>query len=417
MTAPPATATPPAPAPAGELEAGRSAGGGWLPAAVLAGGLALTAAAVASASGVSVSALHRIHADAASLHDVAKVYNGWTSANFDPFADHRLRALTVLLTVAYLWSVTALGSVVIGAMRGSERWPRAVRLLAGFLPGYLMVLAPLQLVFAAAPLVTAAWISVAGVTIAALVAGRRSLAGGVTALGRDRLARRRWGITTAGVAGVAVLAALHRLQAGRNFMVSDSVQVLLDAAHDQLLGGAGAHLLQWDQQSDEWVFSAPLMFTSHAGADYLFPLYAAQCLGLASFACLVFGIVHTLAWRRRTLAASVATGAVLLSTPAIYPWYYISLVGGQNPTIWLGHPGRFIGIVAPWAALLLLARHRGRAAVAVGFATLGLGFASVHVALYVLAALGAALAWTVLRGRRPQLSVHAVPRAAVHLLA
>ncbi|MCW3001073.1 MAG: hypothetical protein JWQ20_371, partial [Conexibacter sp.] len=32
-------------------------------------------------------------------------------------------------------------------------------------------------------------------------------------------------------------------------------------------------------------------------------------------------------------------------------------------------------------------------------------------------ALGAALAWTVLRGRRPQLSVHAVPRAAVHLLA
>ncbi|HMJ33192.1 MAG TPA: hypothetical protein VK501_04680 [Baekduia sp.] len=412
------TDAPPSPASDPAAPRRRGISGGWVPAALLVAGLGLTAWVVASASEVSVSALHQIHADAASLHDVGKTYvDGWSSPAFSPFVDHRLRALTLVLTVAYIASVTAIGGTVVEAIRGSEQWPRTVRLLAGFLPGYMMVLAPLQLLFAAVPLVAAAWISIVAVILAALIAQRRTIASGAVSLVVDPRTRRGSAITAGGVLVLVVLVAVQRLQAGRNFMVTDSVSVLLDAAGAQLSGGAGSHLLQWDQQSDEWLFSAPLMFTSHAGQDFMFPLYAAQCLGMASFACLVFGIVQSFAWRRQKLAAGVATAAVLASTPAIYPWYYISLVGGQNPTIWLGHPGRYAGIVAPWLALLLFGRHRPRAMIAIGFATLGLGFGSVHVAAYVLAALTAALAWTAMRGRRTELTGYAVARATVHLLA
>ncbi|MDX6717369.1 MAG: hypothetical protein QOH30_3927 [Baekduia sp.] len=414
MSAPPVTAPPP---PLAEIAGGRTPSRGWIPAAVLVGGLAGVAAIVASAAGVSVSALHHIHADAASLHDVGALNVTWPSASFNPFVEHRLRIVTLVLTVPYLCAVTALGSIVIGAVRGSARWPRLVRPLAGFLPGYLMVLAPLQLLFAAVPLVAAAWIAALGVPAAALAVHRRAAVAAVATLRADRATRRGWSLTALGAAGVVGVAAIHRLQAGRNFMVPDSVIVFLGAAASQVRGDYGSHLLQWNQQSDEWVFDAPLMFTSHASHDYLFPLYASECLGLASFACLVFGLVSTFAWRRRALAASVATGAVLMSTPAILPWFYIALVGGQNPTLWLGHTGRYVGIVGPWMALLLLRHHRRRAAVALGFATLGLGFVSVHVTLYVLAALGAALAWERLRGRRPAVSAKALPRAVVHGLA
>jgi hypothetical protein len=292
-----------------------------------------------------------------------------------------------------------------------------VRLLAGFLPGYLMVLAPLQLLFAAVPLVAAAWIAALGVPAVALAVHCRAIGASVATLRADRAARRGWSLTVLAAVGVLGIAAIHRLQAGRNFMVPDSVIVFLGAAVAQLRGDDGTHLLQWNQQSDEWVFDAPLMFTSHASHDYLFPFYASECLALASFACLVFGLVHTFAWRRRPLAATVATGAVLMSTPAIFPWFYIALVGGQNPALWLGHTGRYVGIVAPWVALLLLRRHRRAAVVAIGFTTLGLGFISVHVTLYVVAALSAALAWELLRGRRPGVSARALPRAAVHGLA
>ena len=79
-------------------------------------------------------------------------------------------------------------------------------------------------------------------------------------------------------------------------------------------------------------------------------------MGLASFAALVYGLVHTFAVRRRGLTAGLATGAILAASPAAQPIYYISLVGGQNPAMFVGHPGRYIGIVAPWAALLLRGR-------------------------------------------------------------
>jgi hypothetical protein len=390
---------------------------GWIAGAVLVVGI-LTVATIAMASGVSLVAQHHVQAGAAGLREVGKIYvPSWTSPNYNPFADHRLRAITPLLTIVYLFSAAAVGSVLVGAMRGSSQWPAAVRLLAGFLPGYLMLLGPLQLVFATVPLVPAAWLAIAGVTVAAAAVHGRSALVATRQLRHDATRRRRVLGSSAVVAGLLLLAGLHRIQMGLNFMVTDSITVFLTAAHDQLAGTLGSHLAQWDQQSDEWVFNAPLMFTSQAGRDFLLPLYATQFVGLASFGCLAFGIAHSLAPRHRRLSAGLATTVVLLLTPAIFPWFYVPLIGGHNPVVWLGHPGRFVAIAAPWVALLVLGRQGRGAIVAIGLATVGLGFVTLHATVYVLAVLAAALCWKAMRSRPANVDAELRVRTPINLLA
>ena len=415
MNAPVAT---PAPLPETPERQGRGRGApGWLAGVVLIAGLVVVAV-IAAASGVSLVAQHHIHAGAAGLHEVGKIYvPGWTSPDYNPFVEHRLRVITPLLTIVYLTSATVLGSVVVGAIRGSSQWPLAVRLLAGFLPGYLMLLGPLQLLFAVVPLVPAAWLALAGVTAATVALRGRGAVVAARRLRTDIVGRRRLVRSSAVVVGILVLAGLHRLQMGFNFMVTDSITIFLTAAHDQLAGSFGHYLTQWDQQSDEWIFNAPLMFTSHSGRDYLLPLYATQFVGLASFGCLAFGIVHSLAPGHRRASAALATAAVLLSTPAIFPWFYVPLIGGHNPVLWLGHPGRLVAIAAPWVAVLLLGRHGRGVTVAIGLATVGLGFVTLHATVYVITALAAALCWAILRNRPLHIAVRRRTQASVHLLA
>ena len=102
-------------------------------------------------------------------------------------------------------------------------------------------------------------------------------------------------------------------------MVPDSISDFLNAAGQQMRGVFGDHLAQWDQQSDEWVFNAPLMFYSAHGQDFLFPIYVTEFVGLASFAALVFGVVHSFAWRRPLLAAADRPPAPSWPPPAVDP--------------------------------------------------------------------------------------------------
>ena len=91
---------------------------------------------VATASNVSVDVLGQIHGDGTMLHEVGGTYvAGWISPQWNPFVDGRFRVLTLLVTIVYFTSVTAIGATLVAAIRGAERWPWAVRLLAGFLPG------------------------------------------------------------------------------------------------------------------------------------------------------------------------------------------------------------------------------------------------------------------------------------------
>src|SRR5262249_4794831 len=191
--------------------------------------------------------------------------------------------------------------------RGTDRWPTIVRLLAGFLPGFLMVLLPLQLLFQIVPTFTASWIALVAVPLVAIYLQRDTLSATAGRLRRNEDYAR---LTFLGVfAWLAVglfVSAMWRIQAGRYFMAPDSIGQFLQAADAQTAGALGKHLGIWDQQSDEWVFNAPLLFTSRAGHDQLFTFWATQFVALTSFVALVFGLAYTFAWRRKLLAGLLA---------------------------------------------------------------------------------------------------------------
>jgi hypothetical protein len=397
--------------------------GAWAGGAVLLAGLAVVAVSVATAKGVDLHVLHLIQGDGTSVHVVAGDYPGvWRDPAFNPFVENRLRLLTPLATLIYLVSVAGIGAPLVGAIRGASEWPRAVRFLAGFLPGYLMMLAPLQLLFAVVSPLTAAWIALVATPVVAVLVCRRSLAEAAGALRRDAGDGRRAWLTAVGVVGLIVLlCGIHRLQSGRYFMLPDSMRFFVGGADAQFQGAFGGHLAQWAQQSDEWVFSAPLIFNAHAASDQQFAYWSTQFVSMASFIALIFGLVWTFAWKRRTLAGALAVGMILVSTPAIYPWENVPIVGGSNPAFLLAHPGRLISIVAPWIALLLLRRWSGRQTVAILLATAGLAFITVDGVAFVGLAVGCAGIWRLVRGRwslRGQVpGSRRAGAAAIHVLA
>lgn len=396
---------------------GRPAPGAWSAGAVLLAGIAAVALAVAASTGVDLHDLHVIHGDGDGVHVVAGTYPGvWIDPSFNPFTEDRLRLLTPIAALVYFLGTAGIGLVFVDAIRGAAGWPRAVRLLAGFLPGYLMLLAPLQILFAAVPTFTAAWIALVATPVAALLVNRRALAATATALRHDRdRARRAW-LMAAGTIGLIVLiCAVHRLQAGRYFMLPDSIRYFVGAADAQLAGQLGDHLAQWAQQSDEWVFNAPLVFDAHVSRDEQFAYWSTQFVALASFVALIFGMVWTLAWRRRALAGALAVGLILVATPAIAPWENVAIVGGQNPAFFLAHPGRQVSVLAPWIALLILGRWSPRQTAAILLATAGLAFTTVDAVFFVAIAVGSAGLWRLVGERR--IVPSRAGRITIHVLA
>jgi hypothetical protein len=334
--------------------------------------------------------------------------------SFSPDLSHRSWLLTMLFEVTYLTSTMAIGSRLVAAIRGEDEWLAPVRMLAGFLPGYLMTLAPLQLLFTAVPLATASWIGLAAAPAWAIALHRRSLIAGARDL---RLGPpRRDGLTVAvSIALVmVVVTAVHRLQQGVFHLTQDSISVFLWGGTYQLNGAFGDYLIHWKTQTDEWLFNAPLMFSHGGNGDLWFPFYLTQSVSLAGFLCLVYGVVHRIARRRKALAGSLAAAAVFGSTLAIYPWVYVQVVGGGQPVIALAHPGRLIGIIAPCAALLIMHNPRKPPLWALALATLGLGFVTTNDLLYVGLAVTAALVWHILRGRPGTLRAPAA-RIGVHV--
>ena len=101
-------------------------------------------------------------------------------------------------------------------------------------------------------------------------------------------------------------------------------------------------------------------------------------MSVAGFLCLVYGIVHRVARRRKALAGSLAAAAVFGSTLAIYPWVYVHDRRRRTAHDCAAHPGRHIGIIAPRAAPLIMQSPRKAPLWALALTTLGLGFVTLN---------------------------------------
>ncbi len=322
--------------------------------------------------------------------------------------------LTLAFIAVYLSSTAAIGSRVVTAIQGDDHWPAPVRMLAGFLPGYVMTLAPLQLLFARVPYREASWVAVATLALVAILSHRRALLAARHDVRAGRSARRRGAGAMAVVLALVIVAVVHRLQQGLLYLTQDSITYLLSAGIAQTTGDTWHYLIHWDIQTDEWLYNAPLMFVDGGGyGDLWFPIYITQSVSVAASLCLLYGVVHRIARRRKALAAGVAVAATFGSTLAIYPWLYVLIVDGGQPLLALAHPGRYVSILAPWVAVLLLGRTRQVGAPMIALLTLGLCFVTLNALLYVGLAVAAALLWRGVRGRRAGFQERRV-RMAVH---
>jgi hypothetical protein len=322
--------------------------------------------------------------------------------------------LTLVFIAGYLSSTVAIGSRVVTAIQGDDHWPAPVRILAGFLPGYVMTLAPLQLLFARIPYREASWAAMAALPLVALLLRRRALLTALGDLRSGRSARGRGAGAMAIILALVIVAVVHRLQQGLLYLTQDSITYLLQLGIVQVSGEQWQYLIHWNIQTDEWLYNAPLMFLDGGSyGDLWFPIYITQSVSVAASLCLLYGIVHRVARRRKALAAGVAVAATFGSTLAIYPWLYVIIVVGGQPMLALAHPGRYVSILAPWVAVLLLGRTRQVGAPTIALLTLGLCFVTLNALLYVGLAVAAALLWRGVRGRRVSLQGRRA-RMAVH---
>jgi hypothetical protein len=254
----------------------------------------------------------------------------------------------------------------------------------------------------------------AALPVVALLLHRRALPASLHDLRAERSARRRGAGALAVVLALVIVAVIHRLQQGLLYLTQDSITYYLQAGIVQTTGEQWQYLIHWNNQTDEWLYNAPLMFVAGGSyGDLWFPIYITQSVSVAAFLCLLYGVVHRVARRRKSLAAGVAVAVTFGSTLAIYPWLYVIIVVGGQPLLALAHPGRHVSILAPWIAVLLLGRTRQVGAPTIALLTLGLCFVTLNAVLYVGLAVAAALLWRGVRGRRARLQERWV-RIAVH---
>lgn len=368
---------------------------GWAPAGILVIGLVALLGLAASdeqlSRAMSVAGSGR-EWDLYPVGGLLEVFDYLEIGPWEPGLARRPWWLTLGLTTTYLTSVAAIGAPLARIALGRRTWPAPVVALAGFLPGYVMVLAPLRILFSAVHYSSAAWVAVAAMPVVAGAIHRRAIRSWLGGLRARSPSLKGSGIVVL-CAGLIAFAFAHRLQAHQFFLTQDSIQTVVKAAIYQLEGSYGPYLAQWNLQSDEWVFNAPLMFTSRNVGDLWFPIYATQCVSLASFLVLIYTVVHRLTARRQALAGVLATAAVFGMSLAIQPWLYVTTIIGGQPVSEVGHPGRQVAMLAPVFAVLGVAGMRRSWTVPICLATIGLGFITINGLLWVLVAVAVACAW------------------------
>jgi len=325
-----------------------------------------------------------VHYDAAESFPPGEVWTApsgytWDTTQFDPFAGPGPGLNELVLLAVFYGSTFVIGERILRAFDATAGWSRPLRLGAGFLAAYVPVLVFVRLVTLRIDLELAPWLCLVSMGV---VAGRilhldrcerraRTSAAPGTASTRPRRA-------ALGVATVYAVIAIWTYQSGRNFLVSDSIIGFLRIIRDQPLD----YLPRFGKQSDEFVYNAVPVYALRSSDTYALWFWLTNALGKASMACLLYGTSLTLC-RGRRIPAVLSACLVLFATPVADPRFYTSLFGGQNPTMYLGHAGRFLGIVLPLLVACVLTRT-GRSAT-VGACVLGMAVAATSIHLPVFA--------------------------------
>jgi hypothetical protein len=339
--------------------------------------------------GPSLQLLQSIHADSSNIYPTGEAlldYFGepWDTTRFNPFGG-TLSLLILLAASLYMLVICFIGrDIVVSFLGHQHHQPQIPLLFAGFLIGYTTVLLPLKVIFILFPTQIAAFLCI---TVLILCS--------VGPLLTTSIKPSQSGIVLPSFLGImcVLVVVTYRIQSGRNFLVPDSDIVFLDSAKSFKTTMTGIDFLPtWDQQSDEWIFTAPGIFLSKSYRyDSIWYLLTASFGQISLFFSVYLFSLNSLRkvcstqWLR--LCAWIPSCLIFFSTPSWVPTSYISLFGGQNPVVYLGHAGRYVGLILPCILIYLFEqksfeRDKRRLRQFLFFA--GIGFMSIHIAFYFI---------------------------------
>ena len=339
--------------------------------------------------GPSRQILHFIHADSNKVYPPGKVVydywgNPWDSAGFNPF-DGFISLQVLIFASIYMLMICFIGRAIISSFLGHRpNLPQIPLLFSGFLIGYTTVLLPLRIVYALLPVrIGSVLIFICLISLCIKSIKNSPM----------RTSQPKFLISGFLIAMCIFIAFIYRVQSGRNFLVSDSNIYFLNIVKLFKTTKNGFDFLPtWDQQSDEWLFTAPGVFlfesSTHDAIWYLLTASFGQLslfFSVYLFSFNSFRKVTSSQWLR--LSAWVPSCLIFFSTPSWLPSGYVSLFGGQNPVIYLGHAGRYVGLILP-CILVFLFEHksfeRDKTHLLQFLFFAGIGFMSIHLALYFI---------------------------------
>ena len=331
-----------------------------------------------------------VHYDATETFPPGEVWTApsgytWDTTQFDPFAGPGLGLNELVLLAVFYGSTFVIGDRILRSFEITASWSRPLRLGAGFLVAYVPIIVVVRLVTLRVDLKLAPWLCLVSMGVVAtriLLQDRRGRSVGATtgvraATGIGAVTARRRRAALGVVAAYAAIA-VWTYQSGRNFLVSDSIIGFLRIIRDQPF----EYLPRFGKQSDEFLYNSVPVYALRSSHTYALWFWLTNAFGKASMACLLYGTSRTLC-RGRRFPAVLSVCLVLFATPVADPRFYTSLFGGQNPTIFLGHIGRFLGIVLPLLVAGALTR-KGRWSV-MSACVLGMAVATTSVHLLVFA--------------------------------
>jgi hypothetical protein len=361
-------------------------------------GVLAVCAFIVLASGIDLGHWDGVHADTAKVYEPEGVYgDDWDVAQFEPFSGGRLGGRELLLALVAYGGTFVIGERALRSLVGKWNWPAALRLGGGFLVGYVPVLTAVRLITLRFDADVAPALSlglVAAGAGASLAYDARTQGGGV-ALARAAFAqvRRRPFWVVVALFAVAVV---WTVQSGRNYLVTDSVILFLKVAAGEQ--GSMHWLPAFGRQGDEYFFNYPMVHGFGSPSTFALWFWLTNALAKASMVCLVAGFVWTLT-KRAWLAVCLAVGLVVFATPTADPRFYVTLFGGENPAILLGHAGRLLGVVLPFLLAVVLANGTRRQGWVMCF-VLGAGLMATSVSNILYAGIIAALLVSFVLARR-----------------
>jgi hypothetical protein len=339
--------------------------------------------------GPSRQILHFIHADSTKIYPPGKVVhdywgNPWDASGFNPF-DGFISLQVLIFATVYMLMICFIGRAIIASFLGNHlNLPQIPFLFAGFLIGYTTVLLPLRIVYALLP-----------VRIGSVLIFICLISLCIKSIKTTPMRTSQPSILFSGflIVMCIFIAFIYRVQSGRNFLVSDSNINFLNVVKLFKTTKNGLDFLPtWDQQSDEWFFTAPGVFLFESSRyDAIWYLLTASFGQLSLFFSVYlfslnsFRKVSTSQWLR--LGAWVPSCLIFFSTPSWLPSGYVSLFGGQNPVIYLGHAGRYVGLILPCILVFLFEQKsfdRDKTHLLQFLFFAGIGFMSIHLAFYFI---------------------------------